>query len=357
VFLFFFLFIYQHQQITLVTFGWVGAVTKLMKGTPLRSVPVEKDESHRVDPRFKGALADCPRPGVTTLYEIAKDSFQRFGPVKCMGSRKFIGWKTPKIKEFDEGLDWITFAQMGVKAHKFGAALRANGCEPALKETSLEKVKTSCRMAIFENTCAEWMIAAMGAFTQAITVTTVYATLGADAVVEAVQDNLIPVIVCNKKDVAMLVAKCGSMKTLKCIVYTSDLVAAKDEIEIPTAPSGVTIISFEEFWASGDTKAYPPTPPKPETFAVVMYTSGSTGKPKGVIITHAQAVATCSSISDGFGIREGAEAYLAYLPLAHILELMAEFTLISKGCTLCYADPKSLSTTGAYPKGALEGTF
>jgi long-chain acyl-CoA synthetase len=340
-----------------VTFGWIGAVTKFLKGTPLRSVPVDKDEAHRVDPRFKGHLAETPRPGVNTLYAIAKDSFERFGPVKCMGSRKFIGWKTPKIKEFGEGEVWLTFEQMGVKAHKFGAALRANGCEPALKETSLDKVKTSCRMAIFENTCAEWMISCMGAFTQAITVTTVYATLGADAVVEAVQDNLIPVIVCNKKDVAMLVDKCSKMKTLKCIVYTHDLVAPKDKIVLPTAPAGVTIISFDDFVASGDTKKYPPTPPKPDTFAVVMYTSGSTGKPKGVIISHAQAVATCSSISDGFDIREGKEAYLAYLPLAHILELMAEFTLILKGCTLCYADPKSLTVTGAYPKGALEGTF
>lgn len=36
------------------------------------------------------------------------------------------------------------------------------------------------------------------------------------------------------------------------------------------------------------------------------------------------------------------------------MELMAEFVMITQGCTLCYADPKSLTATGAYPKGALE---
>ena len=82
--------------------------------------------------------------------------------------------------------------------------------------------------------------------------------------------------------------------------------------------------------------------------------SGSTGKPKGVIINHSQVVAGCASADVGFGIREGEEVYLAYLPLAHIMELMAECVMISKGCALCFADPKSLTATGAYPIGALE---
>ena len=271
-----------------------------------------------------------------------------------MGSRRFLGWKTPKIKEFGPELDWLTYREMGVKAHQFGAALRNVGVVPAPETTSLDKVKTGCRIAIFENTCAQWMIAAMGAFTQSITVTTVYATLGMDAVVEAVEDNLIPVLVCNKKDVARVVSKAKSMKTLKCIVYTNDLVAPTDQIDIPAAPKGMTIISFDEFCATGDVQKFPPTPPKPDTCAVVMYTSGSTGKPKGVIITHRQVVAACASGDAGLGIRDGEDVYLAYLPLAHIMELMAEFVLISKGCNLCYADPKSLTTTGSYPKGALE---
>ena len=36
------------------------------------------------------------------------------------------------------------------------------------------------------------------------------------------------------------------------------------------------------------------------------------------------------------------------------MELMAEFVMISQGCTLCYADPRSLTATGSYPIGALE---
>jgi long-chain acyl-CoA synthetase len=271
-----------------------------------------------------------------------------------MGTRQFLGWKTPgKVKHFGP-TSWRSFQQVGVEAHRFGAALRAVGLIPAPEQTNLNKVTTPSRLAIFENTCAEWMIACTGAFSQSITVTTVYATLGIDAVVEAIQDNIISAIVCNKKDVARLVEKCKSMPTLKTIIYTSDLVGPDEKIALPAAPSGVKIISFEDFVASGDTTKYPPVPPKGNSCAVVMYTSGSTGKPKGVVITHKEVNAVVASADIILEVQDGQDCYLGYLPLAHILEMLAEFTMLAMGCTIAYADPRSLTATGAYPIGALE---
>lgn len=317
------------------------------------SVPVANDESHRVAKDFKGNLATTPRPGMNTLYDLNDEAFSRFAKQNCMAKREFLGWKTPKVKEFGE-TTWNTFEEIGQQSKAFGAALRGAGCQPAPYSTNLEKVKTPCRMAIFENTCPEWMIAACGAFSQSVTVTTVYATLGMDAVVEAIVDNIIPVIVCNKGNVKKLCEKIKKMPSLKCIVYTSDLVGPDDKIDLGVAPKGVTVVSFEDFVKSGDTSAFPPSPPKPDSCAVVMYTSGSTGKPKGVIVTHRQMVAACASAEIALHINAGEDVYLAYLPLAHIMELMAEFILLAMGCTLCYADPKSLTQTGAYPTGALE---
>jgi long-chain acyl-CoA synthetase len=343
-------------QITIVTFGWIGALEKkLFYKEPLRSVPVNDDPSHRVDPTYKGALAETPRRGVATLYDLTKDAFSRYGSRNCMGSRTFLGWKVPgKVKEFSETLTWLSFADVGIKAHKFGAALRAAGMKAAPGTTDLNQCKEPCRIAIFENTCAEWMIGAIGAFTQSISVVTVYATLGMAAVVEAVNDNAIPVLLCNQKDLVRLAEKCSQMPTLTTLVYTADMVAPNETIPMPAAPKGVKIVSFDDFCESGNIQAYPPTPPAADTCAVVMYTSGSTGKPKGVIITHRQIVSVAAAAEIALGIRRGEDVYLAYLPLAHIMELMAEFVMISQGCTLCYAEPKSLTTTGAYPIGALE---
>ena len=113
------------------------------------------------------------------------------------------------------------------------------------------------------------MMSALGAFSQAMTVTTIYATLGIDAVEHAINDNIISVIVCNKKSVKALVERKKSMPTLQTIVYTNDLVAKGEEVEIPEAPSGMTIISFDDFAASGDVEKFPPTPPKADTTAVM----------------------------------------------------------------------------------------
>eukprot|EP00536_Pseudo-nitzschia_multiseries_P002171 jgi/Psemu1/322429/estExt_fgenesh1_pg.C_290001 len=276
------------------------------------------------------------------------------GPSLCMRKRKFIGWKSKKVKEFGPEITDLTYAEVGEKAYKFGAALAASGCVPSDPEATLEKVTKPCRIAIFENTCAEWMIAALGAFSQSVGVATVYATLGIDSVAEAVVDNTISAIVCNKTNVSYLVANAKNMPCLKTIIYTNDLVGETMEVEMPTnIPAGLTVITFDDFVESGDTAKYPVVPPAPESAAVIMYTSGSTGKPKGVVVKHSSVVAGIAAAEAKLGLDENVK-YLGYLPLAHIFELMYEFACLASGSCISYADPKSLTATGAYPAGALE---
>lgn len=258
----------------------------------------------------------------------------------------------PPVKKFGDIVS-LTYEEVGKKTMKFGASLRQVGLVPAPEVATLDAMTTPCSLAIFENTCSEWMISALGAFSQSIVVTTIYATLGMDAVISAVQDGVISAIVCNKKDVAKLLAKSADMKTLKTIIYTSDCVADSDTYDFGVVPKGVKVFSFEEFVEMGDVKAFPPTPPKPSTMAVLMYTSGSTGKPKGVVIKHSQVVACAGGAEIALNMSKE-DVYLGYLPLAHILELMAEIAVISLGATICYADPKTLTSKGSYPKGALE---
>jgi len=343
--------------ISMLTFGWLKVIQKMTAPAPVRSVPVADDPSHRVSPQFKGKLATKPSDGASTLHEIAAESFKSHPNRICMRKRKFLGWKDAKkkVKEFGHQVTESTYAQVGEQVFKFGAALRdIGGCVPSDTTTTLEKVKKPCRIAIFENTCAEWMIAALGAFSQSIGVATVYATLGIDAVIEAIVDNTVPVIVCNKTNVKFLAEKAKQMPCLKVIVYTSDLVAPDEKVELPESlPKGLKVYSFEDFVAAGDITKYPVTPPAPQTTAVIMYTSGSTGKPKGVVITHESIIAGVSSAEYLLAL-DPTDKYLAYLPLAHIMELMVEFVVLANGCSLNYADPKSLTATGSYPAGALE---
>lgn len=337
--------------ITIVTFGWIKALKFLFAKEPLRSVPVGDDPSHRVDPRYKNNLAKIPAPGCDTLHAIATNAFNKHGPKNLTCTRTYLGMHAPNVKKFG-ATTYKTFEMVKKESLKFGSALRKAGLVAAPDVATLEPITTPCSLAIFENTCNEWLISALGAFSQSIIVTTIYATLGMDAVADAVKEGVVSAILCNKRNVKALIQKLPDMPTLKTIIYTNDLVAPDDTVELPPAPPNVRIVSYQQFVDSGDIVAFPPVPPKPSTMAVLMYTSGSTGKPKGVVITHAQCTAGVTGVG-ALGIQPG-DAALGYLPLAHILELMSELCMIHYGCPIGYADPKSLTTKGAYPTGALE---
>lgn len=344
------------KQISLLTFKWLKVIqTCFFASEELTSVPLNEDDpSHRVHPSFVEKRATHPSNGATTMWELADIAFDQFSENVCMRRREFLGWKVPKkVKEFSSNVEEFTYEDVSVTAMKFGAALRSHGgCVSADSKTTLDEVKVPCRIAIFENTCPEWMMSCLGAFSQSISVVTVYATLGIDAVIEAIVDNCVPVIVCNRSNVKYLVEKAKEMKCLKVIVYTDDLVSPQDKSkdDLPRSTRKLAIYSFNDFVNLGEVTSV--SPPSPDTTAVIMYTSGSTGKPKGVVISHRSIIASVAAAEYIIDLK-GA-SYLAYLPLAHIMELMVEYTCFMYGCSLNYADPKSLSATGAYPIGALE---
>ena len=148
------------------------------------------------------------------------------------------------------------------------------------------------------------------------------------------------------------------MPSLKNIIYTDDKVKPDDRQKKPVAP-GVDVYSFEEAIQLGERSITGSSadfkPPTAKSMAVVMYTSGSTGKPKGVMIRHGAIMAEVAGIVHHFqpAIVLGQEVFAAFLPLAHILALVAEQSQLAVGAAIGYCDPRTLTTSGAEPKGAL----
>mmetsp|Transcript_24798 Transcript_24798/g.80211 ORF Transcript_24798/g.80211 Transcript_24798/m.80211 type:complete len:770 (+) Transcript_24798:163-2472(+) len=303
--------------------------------------------------------AKAIRTTATLLDEIA----EKYGDRECMGTRTFEGDYKPEgakfaLKTFGE-TTWLTFGDLRRRALAFGSALiQECGMEPLPVGADVEKVTGPHTILLYEDTSADWMTAALGATSYSLVVATSYATLGIASVAEAVDASNVPVVVTNRKQVGA-VSKITGSSSLKYVVYT-ELNVTKKEAAIDATggtPGGPKLVRFSTMIAKGLENPAPLTPPTAESVALIMYTSGSTGKPKGVMIKHSSI---CSSVGGLSEVIERAadpgDCYLGYLPQAHILEFCAELTCLNLGVKIGYADPRTLSSTGAarvMPNGEL----
>ena len=184
---------------------------------------------------------------------------------------------------------------------------------------------------------------------QSLTIVTAYDTLGESGV----QHSLL-----QAKPVAMFVdphllrtvstplKKAGTVKTVIYNNFSNQPIPDAQLEAFKSANPDIKVISFEEVRALGEENPTPPVPPKPEDLYCIMYTSGTSGPPKGVPITHKGFIAGVTGLYVSMkGTVSNRDSVLAYLPLAHIFELVLENLAIFIGATLGYGSPRTLSDT------------
>eukprot|EP00614_Pseudopedinella_elastica_P034106 CAMPEP_0172644138 /NCGR_PEP_ID=MMETSP1068-20121228/239057_1 /TAXON_ID=35684 /ORGANISM="Pseudopedinella elastica, Strain CCMP716" /LENGTH=490 /DNA_ID=CAMNT_0013458327 /DNA_START=561 /DNA_END=2030 /DNA_ORIENTATION=- len=318
----------------------------------------------------QGKFTETLRPGMTTLYQALTASYEAYAGKRAQGTRPLLRWQTDKgfkypAKVFGE-TEWRSYADLGRLVNQFGAALRKCGLEPQPKDA---ETADHHGLLIYDETSADWMVCAQGAMSQSIVVATCYATLGMDAVKKAVRQGGVTAIVCNRKSVGAVLAGAAEMPSLALVVYTDTLCTPEECTKDPLPPlfepgssspssrAQVQVHALRAFLALGEAHPCPPTPPTAESIAVIMYTSGTTGDPKGVMVKHRHALAAIAAVKIQLKTVLSDDAlYLAYLPLAHILEFCAELTYYCLGYAIGYADPKTLlgGPGKCHPRGGLD---
>ncbi|XP_051549329.1 long-chain-fatty-acid--CoA ligase 4-like [Myxocyprinus asiaticus] len=295
------------------------------------------------------ALAQQAFEGVDTLDKLFLHAVKRFGKAPCLGTREVFSEEEetqPNGKIFKKlvlgDYSWRSYEEVSQTVESFGRGLAALGQRP--RNT----------IAIFCETRAEWMITAQACFRCNYPLVTLYATLGEDAVAYGLnQCGATHLITSTELLQTKLKGVFSAVSGLQHVIY-----AGSGSVCRADYPQSLTIHSVQEVMELGS---------KPENLnveyerpvasdlAVVMYTSGSTGRPKGVKMQHRNLIAgmagQCQRIP-GLGSQD---TYIAYLPLAHVLELTAEISCVSYGCRVGYSSPLTLTDQSSKIKSGGKG--
>ncbi|XP_024962070.1 long chain acyl-CoA synthetase 9, chloroplastic isoform X4 [Cynara cardunculus var. scolymus] len=211
--------------------------------------------------------------------------------------------------------------------------------------------KTGERVAIFADTREEWFIALQACFRRNATVVTMYASLGEEAICHSLNETEVTTVICGNKELKKLLDISEQIDTVERVICMDDEIL----FNRTKGSNSWKIFLYSEVEGIGRESLVDADPPLPADVAVIMYTSGSTGLPKGVIMTHSNVLATVSAVMTivpGLGSKD---VYLAYLPLAHILELAAENIIAAVGGSIGYGSPLTLTDTSSKIKRGTKG--
>ncbi|XP_073256579.1 long-chain-fatty-acid--CoA ligase 4-like [Porites lutea] len=289
--------------------------------------------------------------GANTLDQLFKRSVNLYPYRKCLGTREVL-------REEDEvqangrvfkklvcgEYNWLTYAEVDARARAFGRGLAALGQQ--VKENIL----------LFSETKAEWIISAQGCFAQNFPVVTVYATLGEEALVHAINETDVRFIITDAPLLSKLSNMIDRLPKLEHIVYLGNVVKKSTLLGFSRRVKIHSIREVEEIGESQGKASMVQRGPTSDDTAVIMYTSGSTGLPKGVIIPHGSLVAAMTGIVSRVHPKVSEkDVYVGYLPLAHVLELVAETGILAQGASIGYSSPLTLSDQSSKIKKGTKG--
>lgn len=178
------------------------------------------------------------------------------------------------------------------------------------------------------------------------TFATAYDTLGESGLTHSLNEPECVGIFANADLLLVLSRVLKQTPTVRFVVYDGEPKASTltDIRNIRESIQVVHIDQLRETGRSQPMEVLESKRPSPDTVLCIMYTSGTTGAPKGVVLTHSNLIAAVGAVMTLVGQHfHDDDTFLAYLPLAHILECVVELALYYRGMTLGFARMKTLT--------------
>lgn len=206
---------------------------------------------------------------------------------------------------FRRGGAWteMSYVELRDAARRAGRALLALGVRPG------------DRVAVLAETRPEWTCTHFGVLAAGAVVVPVYPTAGDGEVAWVLSDSGAEVVLCEDEAQAAKIERLrdrlpGVRHVVLMTAEPEELGPLDDLLERAAACRGTDL-------------------------ATVIYTSGTTGPPKGCRLTHGNLLAVQAATLPLVDGGPGESTYL-YLPLAHLLAQLIEFTTLIAGGTLIY---------------------
>ncbi|KAI9553620.1 hypothetical protein GHT06_021542 [Daphnia sinensis] len=283
---------------------------------------------------------------IDTMEKVFRFAVRQHGQKCALGTREILAEEDemqPNGRMFKKFLlgdfQWRTFTQTDSEAESFGRGLRELG------------LRSRENVVVFAETRAEWLISANGCMKQNMPIVTLYATLGDDAIIHGINETEVSCVITSQE----LLPKFKNI--LPCTPNVTLLIVMEDPLK-PLDLNGygdtVSVLPYQEVIRLGDLSSKSGCLPKPEDTAIIMYTSGSTGSPKGVIMSHQNVVNAMLGYTNVTTFYEN-DVYMAYLPLAHVLELISESIWMLFGIPIGYSTPLTMTDKSSKIKRGSQG--
>jgi len=303
---------------------------KLFSGFDFEGIPTETQSAVRYPPidaqsvdigggvRRKGLYSEklvLKRfDNISTCYESFQNSTTRFPQRPCLGTRALNADGTPA-----SSYHFLTYQEVNEKVTNVASGMIHLGISPKK------------HVGIYSKNRAAWQISSEACHAQSFVSIALYDTLGEDSSLYIMNHGEIVCIFCSGEVLPKILAIAERCEHLKYIICFD---AVSDENRQKVAAWNLIIHTMDELEEIGKKNPVPHTPPTPTDLATIMYTSGTTGTPKGVMLTHYNVVGAMSGVAGNFFQISEEDVLISYLPLAHILERVAELMFLQMGASI-----------------------
>ncbi|KIY52242.1 long-chain-fatty-acid-CoA-ligase [Fistulina hepatica ATCC 64428] len=297
-------------------------------------------------------LVTQPHEGIDTVYDMLTFATNKHGTRDAMGWRDVLNvheeekeiTKTVGGKQVKEKRKWKYFELSGYRYYNY-TQIQDFVLEIARGLVDLG-ISPDDIFNIYAQTSINWQLMFHACSAISTTIATAYDSLGESGLTHALNEPECVAVFTNADLVPVVAKVLADTPTVRIVIYDGEPTPALLE-QLRNIREGMTVLSIDELRARGRDKPMETVTsrlPTREKMACIMYTSGSTGAPKGVCITHGNLVSAVGAVYVLLGHHLTIQdRYLAYLPLAHVLEYIVELIMFFVGMPIGYGRVKTLT--------------